>query len=198
MSVQPLRTVFVRRVAAMARAHAKGIDYGNQAPSNILLDVDNEPFILPIGRRRDRLREFESVQALVGWLASARQQDRAPAEADPGDLAYRVPDHFSEQFEAVNPRLTDQYMLGLLACEMATGERPLRGADPAALLALGRAAFAELPSMALVRPLCPERIVKLVARRAAIDAGQRHARLDDVPAGADLPDDLGLVIARGS
>ena len=198
MSVQTLRQVFVRLVAAMARAHAKGIVYGNLKPSNIMLDEDNEPFILPIGRRRDRLREFKSVQALVGRLASARKQGRAPAEADQEDLAYLVPDQFSEQFEAVNPRLTDQYMLGLLAYEMATGERPLRVADPAALLTLGRAAFAELPSIALVRPLCPERIVKLVARMAAIDAGQRHARLDDVLAEADLHDDLGLVIARDS
>ena len=196
MSVQTLRKVFVRLVAAMARAHAKGIVYGNLKPSNILLDEHNEPFILPMGRRPDRLREFKSLQALVGRL-----QGRALSEAslaDQEDLAYLVPDQFGEQFEAVNPQLTDQYMLGLVVYEMATGERPLRLADPAALLAQGRSAFAELPSLALHWPLCPERIVKLVARMTAIEADQRFASLDEVLAEADLHDDLGLVIARDS
>ena len=196
MSWQTLRQVLVRLLTALARAHAKGIVYGNLKPSNILLDEHNEPFILPMGRRPDRLREFKSLQALVGRL-----QGRALSEAslaDQEDLAYLVPDQFGEQFDAVNPQLTDQYMLGLVVYEMATGERPLRLADPAALLAQGRSAFAELPSLALHWPLCPERIVKLVARMTAIEADQRFASLDEVLAEADLHDDLGLVIARDS
>lgn len=198
MPVHTLRRVFVRLVAAIARAHARGIAYGNIKPSNIILDEADEPFILPLGRRRDRLREFKQVRALTERLQACKAARVPPTVADLEDFTYLVPDHFSEQFEPVDPRLADQYMLGVLAYELITGCRPVLVADPAQLLALGRAAFAELPPVEQARPLCPHRIATLVARMASLDARMRYPRLEDALQEADLHDDLGLVVARDS
>ena len=198
MPVHTLRRVFLRLVEAISRAHARGITYGNIKPSNIILDEAEEPFILPLGRRRDRLREFRSVRALTERLQASRIAGVAPAESDLEDFTYLVPDHFSEQFELVDPRLADQYMLGVLAYEMTTGCRPVLVADPAQLLQLGRAAFSDLPPIEEARPLCPQRIARLVARMASVDASRRYPRLEAVLQEPDLHDDLDLVVARDS
>ena len=198
MPVQALRRVFVRLVGAVAQAHERGITYGNIKPSNIMLDEGDEPFILPMGRRRDRPRERKALRALVDRLQDRLAAGRAPSEADQEDLAYLVPDHFSEQFEPFDAQKADQYMLGLLAYEMATGQRPRRVADAQRLLQQGRAAFDDLPSVLVDRPLCPQRIAALVARMTAVDPARRFARLSDVLAEPDLLDDLGLVVARDS
>jgi serine/threonine protein kinase len=198
MPVHTLRRVFVRLVAAIARAHARGITYGNLKPSNIILDEGDEPFILPMGRRRDRLREFSSVRALTERLHASKIAGVPPTESDLEDFTYLVPDHFSEQFEPIDPRLADQYMLGLLGYEMAAGCRPVLVADPAQLLQQGRAAFTDLPPVEQARPLCPRHIASLIARMASVDASRRYPRLEAVLQEADLQDDLDLVVARDS
>lgn len=198
MPVQALRRVFVRLVGAVARAHERGITYGNIKPSNIMLDEGDEPVILPMGRRRDRPRERKALHALVDRLQQHLDAGRAPSEADQEDLAYLVPDHFSEHFEPYDAQQADQYMLGLLAYEMATGQRPRRVADAQRLLQHGRAAFDDLPSVLEDRPLCPQRVAALIARMTSVDPAQRFARLSDVLAEPDLLDDLGLVVARDS
>lgn len=198
MPVHTLRRVFLRLVRAMAQAHERGITYGNIKPSNIMLDEADEPFILPMGRRRDRPRELKALRALVERLCNRQAAGRAPSEADQEDLAYLVPDHFSEHFEPFAPQQADQYMLGLLGYEMATGHRPCRVADPGQLLLQGRAAFAALPSVLVDRPLCPQRIAELIARMTSVDPARRFARLSDVLAEPDLHDELGLVVARDS
>lgn len=198
LPVRTLRHVFVRMVSAIEQAHQRGITYGNIKPSNIILDEADEPFILPMGRRRDRPRELKALQALVGRLHEREQAGRAPTEADLEDLAYLVPDHFSEHFEPFEAQHADQYMLGLLGYELATGRRPLRVADAQQLLLQGRAAFQPLPSVLEDRPLCPQRIAELIARMTAVDAAQRYPRLTDVLAEAELHEDLGLVVARDS
>ncbi len=198
LPVRTLRHVFVRLVGAVAQAHQRGITYGNIKPSNIILDEANEPFILPMGRRRDRPRELKALHALVGRLHERKQAGLAPTEADQEDLGYLVPDHFSEHFEPFEAQQADQYMLGLLGYELATGRRPLRVADAQQLLQQGRAAFAALPSVLADRPLCPQRIAELIARMTAVEAAQRYPRLSDVLAESELHEDLGLVVARDS
>jgi tRNA A-37 threonylcarbamoyl transferase component Bud32 len=158
-----LRKVILRVTTAIARAHALGLTYGNLKPSNIVLDDEDEPFILPVGRRRDTAR----VQALVQRSAAAQAAGLEPSAVDQEDLAYLVPDHFGEQVVPVDPRLGDQYMLGLLAHEMATGQRPRRVADPAQLLADPHGAFGELAPISSLRALCPQRVCAMVERMTA-------------------------------
>lgn len=198
LPVQTLRRVFVRLATAIARAHALGITYGNLKPSNIFVDERFEPFILPMGRRRDAARERQSVINLLDRLKACAERGETPGESDREDLCYLVPEHFGEQIEEVDTRLADQYMLGVLAYEMATGVQPVLVPEPQHLLRDGRDAFVPLPPIAQRRRLCPQRIGALVARMAAPDHAQRYGQLDEVLREADLHDDLSLVIARDS
>lgn len=198
LPVDTLRKVLMRVTAAIARAHALGVIYGNLKPSNIILDGDDEPFILPVGRRRDATRDAGLVGDLVERIAVSDAAGTPPAEADLEDLAYLVPDHFGEQIEPVDPRLADQYMLGLLTYEMATGQRPQLVADPRALLADSRAAFGELPAVSAHRPLCPQRVCAMVARMTARRPGRRFADLQAVLDEMRQLEDLSLVVARDS
>lgn len=198
LPVRTLRHVFVRLVGAVEQAHQRGITYGNIKPSNIILDEADVPYILPMGRRRDRPRERKALRGLVTRLAERRQADGAPTEADREDLAYLVPDRFSEHFEPFQAAQADQYMLGLLGYELATGRRPQPVGDVQRLLLEGRAAFQALPSVLDDRPLCPQRIAGLIARMTAVDPAQRYPQLADVLAENELHEDLALVVARDS
>jgi hypothetical protein len=109
-----------------------------------------------------------------------------------------VPDHFGEQIAPVDPQRTDQYMLGLLAFEMATGRRPPALADPRRLARDGRAAFGELPPVDVYRPLCPRRLSELVGRMTARSPARRMDDLPAVLAALERFDDLSLAIARDS
>ncbi len=198
LPVQTLRRVFLRLATAIARAHALGICYGNLKPSNIFLDDSFEPFILPVGRRCDPARERQSVLALLARLQGNAETGSTPRASDQEDLCYLVPERFGEQIDEVHAQLADQYMLGVLSYEMATGRRPVLIADPQRLLADGRHAFVPLPPVAQHRRLCPQRLGALVARMANPDPVQRHPRLADVLQEPDLQDELNLVIARDS
>ena len=198
LPINTLRRIFTRVGAAMVRAHALGVTYGNLKPSNIILDEDDEPFILPMGRRRDPARQQAAVRELLDRIAQAQASDTPVAEADLEDLAYLAPESFGEQFEAVDTALTDQYMLGLLVHEMATGQRPAAVADPARLQADGRAAFRPLPLLTDSRRLCPQRIAAMVARMTALRPRQRYPDLRTLMIEARQLDDLSLVIARDS
>lgn len=198
LPVGTLRKVIVRVTTAIARAHALGVTYGNLKPSNIVLDDEDEPFILPVGRRRDAARDAARLLALVQRTAAARAAGLEPSDADLEDLAYLVPDHFGEQVEPVDPRLGDQYMLGLLAYEMATGQRPCRVADPARLLADPHGAFGELAPISSLRALCPQRVCAMVERMTARRPARRYADLAAVLDELRQLDDISVVIARDS
>ena len=198
LPVDTLRKVFTRVTSAIARAHALGVTYGNLKPSNIILDDNDEPFILPVGRRRDPARDALALAELVKRANTAAAAQTPLADHDQEDLAYLVPDHFGEQIEPVDPRLTDQYMLGLLAYEMATGERPQLVADPARLLQDARAALAELPPVSALRRLCPQRICAMVARMTSRRPSRRYPELQAVLDEMRQLDDISLVIARDS
>ncbi len=87
-------------------------------------DEDGEPFILPLGRRRDVARQRLALRALAARLQAAELEGQAPAASDLEDLGYLVPDHFGGQLETAEAVRADQYMLGVLAWEMCIGQRP--------------------------------------------------------------------------
>ena len=193
-----LRKLLLRITRAINCAHALGVTYGNLKPSNILLDERMEPFILPVGRRRDRARDERRVVELLDQIARARAAGEPVPEHLQEDLAYLVPDHFGDPFEPVDPQRADQYMLGLLIHEMATGQRPETLPDPSRLWADGRSAFRPLAPISQLRPLCPQRIVALAARMADRRPSRRLEHLQDVLDDPELRSDLNLVLARDS
>ena len=189
------RKVFTRIAGAMARAHAMGVTYGNLKPSNIILGAHDEPFILPVGRKPHIQRERQRVRALVAQVAACRSAKLPLPLSTVEDLAYLVPDHFDDE---VDEYKVDQYMLGLLAWQMATGRWPDAVANPERLPQAGVTAFAELLPITALRPLCPQFFSGLVAKMVARRPSRRFQTLGPVLSAADLLADLGLLIARDS
>lgn len=198
LPVQRLRRIFLRLVGAIARAHGLGLCSGNIKPSNIVLGEDQEPYILPVGRRHSLERQRLTVRQLLQRLQAAAEAGQPARLRDQEDLAYLVPDMFNDEFDDLDPMKVDQYMLGVLAWQMATGQLPPTLPDPQSLPRDGIDAFVQLPSVRTHRPLMPQRLCDMVARMTSVDPAQRYARLSDVLAEPDLQDDLGLVIARDS
>lgn len=193
-----MRDIFVKLTATIAHAHSLGVTHGNLKPSNIMLSLSQEPFVLPVRARRERGRDERRANTLIERVALARAAGQPVTEADQEDLAYLVPDHFADPFEPVDDRLVDQYMLGLLAHEMATGQSPQTLADPALLMRDGAAAFQSLVPINRVRRLCPQRIAEVVARMTARRPAKRFTDLGQVLQEPDLQSDLSLVLARDS
>jgi hypothetical protein len=189
-----LRRIFVKLLRAIERAHALGLRYGNLKPSNIVLDERFEPFILPVGRRAASGRARQGLLAMAQRLAAGGTLNAHDTE----DLAYAVPEQAAAVEQTTDACLADQYTLGLLAHEMATGCLPLRVAGPQHLLDQGDAAMAPLPPVAQQRPLFPERLQAMITRMTALDPAERYADLAEVLAEPDLHDDYSLVLARDS
>lgn len=209
-AIQPdadqLRRLFIKLARALERAHCLGLRYGNLKPSNIMVDAQFEPFILPAGRQPQPGQVAQALPALLARVAQARQDGAPVDDAAAEDLAYLVPEQAAGLEQADDGELADQYMLGLLAWEMATGQLPQRLTDPQRLAEDGIDAFAPLPLVRSRRRLFPERIDALLqtmtqadpAARLPADPAQRGSAMAAVLAEPDLHDDLSLVLVRDS
>jgi serine/threonine protein kinase len=191
-----LRRVFVKLLRAVARAHRLDMPYGNLKPSNIVIDKHNEPFVLPVGRASSKARQM--LGGLLQRLQHANSAGEACEDHDLEEVAYLVPEQLDGPDQMQDDKLADQYMLGLLAYQMATGQRPLRVKDFASLLRDGSGAMGPLPPVSAVRPLFPERLQKMLQRMTELDPGLRYPNLDQVLDEPDLHDDYSLVLARDS
>ncbi|HTE54469.1 MAG TPA: protein kinase [Kofleriaceae bacterium] len=139
-------------IAATARAlgfaHSRGLSHLGLSPTNVLCTVDGDIKVTDFGHLSHRL--------------STR-----PAE-DPGlapRLAYLAPEQL--RGDAGTPA-TDVFQLGLLACELLTGQSPLAGADPREVQR--RALSGELPVVALD---LPRPLVQVIRRALAVAPADR-------------------------
>ena len=198
LPIERIRRIFLVIASALARAHAMGVTYGNIKPSNIIFNQDNEPFILPVGRRRDGSRYARRLADLLQRIAQRAALGQPPDEPDREDLVYLLPEHFDQQYEEIDSAKSDQYMLGLLAYEMISGTPPVTISGPDKLVAQGCSAFVELPSLTSIRPLVPQRIANMVARMTSRRQAKRYPNLQAVLDEARMFEDLSLSIAKDS
>ncbi len=199
MPIERIRRIFVGVASALAAGHSRGLAFGNIKPSNVILDGDDRPFILPACRRRDG--SAGQRRRLAALLLRARQgagTGQPADDADSEDLNYLLPEHFGPQYEDIDDARSDQYMLGLLAYEMIAGGLPDGLVDPVALAEGRGSAFAELPPLTARRRLCPARIAMMIARMTARRPADRYPDLKAVLEEARLLEDLSLSIARDS
>lgn len=196
--VERLYRIFTRLTGAIARAHDRGFTYGNLMPGNIVLNGDHEPFILPVGRPRGKRHDESRLRALLLRLARSAPDEAPISEADADELAYLVPDQFGDEVVDIDPEKVDQYMLGLLAWELATGERPRAVADPQRLPIERSAAFADLPPVRSRRPLIPRPLDRLLAKMTDREPHRRYDSLKQVMAELEEMPDIGLLIVLDS
>jgi serine/threonine protein kinase len=193
---RPLGTV-IRILSGVVRAlvavHALGYGYGNLRPSNIMLSKNNEPFILPMGRRVAERRGRSVLDEL---------ESRSP---DNEEIAYLTPEQFDEEHATVSAELSDQYMLGLLAFELITGKMPTAiGGEPpspeslALIRTKGSSAFGALPLASDLRDGCPKELAKIIRRMTSLRPEKRYASLTELRAEVRRQEDIALTRVRES
>jgi serine/threonine protein kinase len=178
---------------ALIAAHALGASYGNLRPSNIVLATNNEPYILPMGRRVNDRRGPKVLDEL----------ERRSPEAE--KIAYLAPEQFDDEIETVSGELSDQYMLGLLAYELITGTLPPSIGNKAPSLAslaeirrLRGAAFNDLPLVSDLRPDCSEELARIIQRMCKRRPQDRYPSLADLLRDVRRQEDVALTSVRDS
>ena len=111
--------------AALSAAHERGITHRDLKPANVMVDDEGRVKILDFGLAK--LME----QRAGPESADLRTQTRTGEGTILGTLAYMSPEQL--QAQPVDHR-TDIFSLGVTLYEMATGLRPFRGENSAALI----------------------------------------------------------------
>jgi serine/threonine protein kinase len=136
--------------AALAAAHAKGVVHGDLDPSKIGLSVDPKT-----GRRTALPRRGRGTER-PNYLAPEQ------VAGSRGDAA------------------SDQYALGAILHQCATGKRPFDRETPFDVL---RAiANGELEPLHLARPLLPDRFTRVVSRAMSLEKEQRFSSVRELGA----------------
>ncbi len=92
-------------------AHECGILHRDLKPGNILINSENEPFLIDFGMAR-RLDLDETLLTVTGAIA--------------GTPAYMAPEQISGDSDQIGPA-TDTYSLGVILYELLTGSLPYSG-----------------------------------------------------------------------
>jgi predicted ATPase len=149
---------------ALAAAHAKGIVHRDLKPENVVVTADGRAKVLDFGLARIEPRARET------------SGDDVPTAAHPlteagtvvGTVAYMSPEQ--AQGREVDYR-SDQFSLGIMLYEMATGRRPFEHHTAAETIA----AILRDPPPALDSAALPPPLQWLIERCLAKDAGARYA-----------------------
>jgi serine/threonine protein kinase len=156
----------------LAKAHRAGIVHRDLKPENLMVTPDGLVKILDFGLAK-------VVVAPLADLDARETMSRHGTQAGMllGTLEYMSPEQASGR---VVDHRTDQFSLGLILHEMATGRSPFRRETPAQVLA---AVIERDPDpLGRLRGDVPEPLQRLVARCLQKDPQQRFARTDDIAA----------------
>ncbi len=119
--VERLFRLAIQIADALAGAHEKGITHRDLKPANVMVTAQDRVKVLDFGLAK--LAETEGDEADTQLLTQAG--------VILGTVPYMSPEQV--QGQPVDPR-SDIFSFGILLYEMATGERPFRGENPASVI----------------------------------------------------------------
>lgn len=154
----PLRQVALlgRKLAlAMGEAHAHGLIHRDLKPSNVLVNPRSEPIILDFGLARVQTQQDSRLTEMGALL---------------GTPAYMSPEQVLGDNEAVGPA-SDQYSLGVILYELATGKVPFEGPP---MLVMARVLGAEPPPLSEHLPDVSPAFEAICAQAMAKKAAERY------------------------
>ena len=154
----------------LAKAHRAGIVHRDLKPENLMVTPDGLLKILDFGLAK-------IVVAPLGDIGARETLSRHGTQAGMllGTLEYMSPEQASGR--TVDHR-TDQFSVGLILCEMATGRPLFRRDTPAQVLA---AVIERDPEpLRRLRPDVPEALEALVSRCLQKDPARRFAKTDEL------------------
>ena len=152
----------------LARAHASGIVHRDLKPENVMVTSDSLVKILDFGLAKWATRLPEGSQA-----ATATQQTEAGVVV--GTVAYMSPEQATGK--PVDHR-SDQFALGMILYEMATGHSPFQGATSIEVLS---AILKEEPKpLTAACPEAPEPLAWIVGRCLSKEPEERYQSTRDL------------------
>ena len=155
---------------AIEAAHRRGVVHRDLKPGNVIL-TETGAKVLDFGLARDATPPGQAVDTQAGTLAAAITEEGSFV----GTMPYMAPELLEGR--AADAR-ADIWALGCVLYEMATGERPFRGATRASLVTAIMSAEPEPVSRK--RSLAPERLDWVVKRCLAKDPERRWHSARDV------------------
>ena len=156
---------------ALAAAHEKDIVHRDLKPANVMLTRDGRVKVLDFGLARLARREPEVDSS----AAATRLASITSAGQVMGTLPYMAPEQV--QGEPADAR-TDLFALGVILYELASGQRPFRGATAGAI---SGAILHETPApLARVRADLPADLARVIERCLEKDPGGRFQTARDL------------------
>jgi eukaryotic-like serine/threonine-protein kinase len=153
-------------LAGVRAAHEAGVVHRDLKPSNIFLARRGRTLVSPVVLDFGVSRLLDDEELGLGTLTSA--------DTLLGTAAYVAPEQ-AKQSRSADDR-SDQYALGVVLYECATGHRPFKGANTYELLHAIATAPVRPPSQ--VNPSLPTTFDDVVLRALQRDPEQRFADLD--------------------
>ena len=155
---------------AIEAAHRRGVVHRDLKPGNVIL-TETGAKVLDFGLARDATPPGQAVDTQAGTFAAAITEEGSFA----GTMPYMAPEQLEGR--AADAR-ADIWALGCVLYEMATGERPFRGATRASLVTAIMSAEPEPVSRK--RSIAPERLDWVIKRCLAKDPERRWHSARDV------------------
>ena len=188
LPVKRVLTLGAQIAEGLAKAHSVGIVHRDLKPDNVMVSEDGFAKILDFGLAKLVWPELEG---------GAAEQATTLAGPTASGMVLGTPGYLSPEQAAGRPAdfRADQFALGALLYEMATGERPFRGASTGESLA---AVLRDEPEpLRTKNPSIPAPLGWLVERCLAKDPADRYGSTRDLARDlADLRDHLSE-ISRG-
>ncbi len=162
LSPQEAARIVATVAEALQHAHDRGIYHRDIKPANILLDANGVPHLLDFG-------------------LALREEEYGLGSPNAGTPLYMSPEQARGEGHRIDGR-SDIFSLGIVFCELLTGQRPFRGADDRAVL--DEIANSEARAPRMIDGKVPRELDSFCTRALARKASDRY------PRAADFAEDL--------